>query len=208
MDAAQMLTAQEIARQCEYLAGVAEQRAPENAPGRSSDTGSASELPTRGSSSPVTPSQGTRSQASQGSGRTRHLRLADPVTEPIQRITEPEPDSLGTNSADAAPEGLTNREWGILAFERQWWKREGAKERAIRELFDLSPSRYYQLLNALLDRPEAERADPMLIKRLRRLRNSRQRQRETAGRSFTTPSREGTSWHGSSRSRPSGDTEE
>lgn len=208
MDAAQMLTAQEIARQCEYLASIAEQRAPENDPGRSSDTGSASALPAQDSSPTDTSPQGSARQPSQGRGRTRHLRLADPVTEPIQRITEPEPDSLGTNSADTAPEGLTNREWGILAFERQWWKREGAKERAIRELFDLSPSRYYQLLNALLDRPEAERADPMLIKRLRRLRNSRQRQRDTAGRSFTTPSQDGSSWRGTSRNGPSRDTEE
>ncbi|WP_407646859.1 DUF3263 domain-containing protein [Allosaccharopolyspora coralli] len=77
-------------------------------------------------------------------------------------------------SADGA---LDERERGILAFERQWWKRSGAKERAIRELFDMSSSRYYQLLNAILDRPEAFRADPMLVKRLRKVRASRQRAR-------------------------------
>jgi Protein of unknown function (DUF3263) len=72
---------------------------------------------------------------------------------------------------------LSDRERDILAFERQWWKYAGAKEQAIRELFDMSGTRYYQVLNALLDRPEALVADPMLVKRLRRLRSSRQRAR-------------------------------
>ncbi len=72
---------------------------------------------------------------------------------------------------------LTERELEILAFERQWWKYAGAKEQAIKDLFDLSATRYYQVLNALLDRPEALVADPMLIKRLRRLRTTRQQTR-------------------------------
>ncbi|MEY8040838.1 MULTISPECIES: DUF3263 domain-containing protein [Saccharopolyspora] len=72
---------------------------------------------------------------------------------------------------------LDDRERGVLAFERQWWKHSGSKERAIRELFDMSASRYYQLLNALLDDPAASEADPMLIKRLRKARASRQRAR-------------------------------
>ena len=72
---------------------------------------------------------------------------------------------------------LDRRDREILAFERQWWKYAGAKEQAIRELFDMSPTRYYQVLNVLLDKPEAMAADPLLIKRLRRLRTSRQRTR-------------------------------
>ncbi|NHC16034.1 DUF3263 domain-containing protein [Motilibacter deserti] len=80
-------------------------------------------------------------------------------------------------SSVATGEGLTERECEILAFERQWWKYAGAKEQAIRELFDMSATRYYQVLNALLDRPEALVHDPMLVKRLRRLRAARQRQR-------------------------------
>ena len=74
-------------------------------------------------------------------------------------------------------DGLTVREREILAFERQWWKYAGAKEQAIRDLFNMSATRYYQVLNALIDRPEALAADPMLVKRLRRLRSARQRQR-------------------------------
>jgi hypothetical protein len=74
-------------------------------------------------------------------------------------------------------DGLTRRDREILAFERQWWKYAGAKEQAIRELFDMSSTRYYQVLNALIDTPAALAADPMLVKRLRRLRASRQRQR-------------------------------
>ena len=72
---------------------------------------------------------------------------------------------------------LDRREREILAFENQWWKYAGAKEQAVRELFDMSPTRYYQVLNALMDRPEALAADPLLIRRLRRLRSGRQRSR-------------------------------
>jgi len=73
--------------------------------------------------------------------------------------------------------GLTRRDREILMFERQWWKYAGAKEQAVRELFDMSATRYYQVLNALIDTPAALAADPLLVKRLRRLRASRQRQR-------------------------------
>lgn len=73
--------------------------------------------------------------------------------------------------------GLSDRDREIIAFERQWWKYAGAKEQAVRELFDMSATRYYQVLNALIDSPAALEADPMLIKRLRRLRASRQRAR-------------------------------
>lgn len=72
---------------------------------------------------------------------------------------------------------LSEREAEILAFERQWWKYAGAKEQAVRELFDLSATRYYQVLNSLIDRPEALEHDPMLVKRLRRMREARQRAR-------------------------------
>jgi hypothetical protein len=73
--------------------------------------------------------------------------------------------------------GLSDKEREILAFERQWWKYAGAKEQAIKDLFDMSATRYYQALNALIDRPEALVHDPMLVKRLRRLRTTRQRTR-------------------------------
>jgi hypothetical protein len=78
---------------------------------------------------------------------------------------------------DGRVDGLTRREREILSFERQWWRYAGAKEQAIRELFDMSATRYYQVLNALIDSPAALAADPMLVKRLRRLRATRQRQR-------------------------------
>ena len=85
------------------------------------------------------------------------------------------PDELGpTRAGDGV---LSTRDREILAFERQWWKYAGAKEQAIRELFDMSATRYYQVLNALIDTHEALEADPMLVKRLRRLRASRQRAR-------------------------------
>jgi hypothetical protein len=82
------------------------------------------------------------------------------------------PDESG-NQGDA----LSPRDLKILEFERQWWKYAGAKEQAMREMFDMSATRYYQALNALIDRPAAVEADPMLVKRLRRLRAARQRAR-------------------------------
>ncbi len=76
-----------------------------------------------------------------------------------------------------APAGLTRREHEILVFERQWWRRAGAKDTAIRARFELPPTRYYQVLNALVDRPEAVAADPLVVGRLRRVRAARHRRR-------------------------------
>lgn len=73
--------------------------------------------------------------------------------------------------------GLDERSRAILDFERGWWRFAGAKEQAIREQFDLSATRYNQLLNALVDDDAALAHDPMLVRRLRRMRASRQRQR-------------------------------
>ena len=77
----------------------------------------------------------------------------------------------------ASGSSLSDRDQRILEFERQWWKYAGAKEQAIRDLFDMSGTRYYQLLNGLIDDPQALAFDPMLVKRLRRMRASRQRAR-------------------------------
>ncbi|WP_106849935.1 DUF3263 domain-containing protein [Blastococcus sp. Marseille-P5729] len=81
------------------------------------------------------------------------------------------------DDSDEVVGGLTRRERDILGFERQWWKYAGAKEQAIRELFGLGGTRYYQVLNALIDRPEAFAYDALLVKRLRRQRATRQRAR-------------------------------
>ncbi|MFD3447017.1 DUF3263 domain-containing protein [Microbacteriaceae bacterium 4G12] len=69
--------------------------------------------------------------------------------------------------------GLGDRDLRVLAFERQWWRHAGAKEQAIREDFGLSSARYYQILGALIDSPAALAHDPMLVKRLQRVRDSR-----------------------------------
>jgi hypothetical protein len=69
-------------------------------------------------------------------------------------------------------EPLADLDRQILAFERQWWRQPGAKEQAIRDTFGVSPTRYYQLLNQLLDKPAALAEDPVLVNRLRRLRYS------------------------------------
>jgi hypothetical protein len=72
---------------------------------------------------------------------------------------------------------LSDTDRAIIQFEREWWRRRIPKERAVRERLGLSPTRYHQLLNSLLDRPDALAFDPMLIGRLRRLREARRRVR-------------------------------
>jgi hypothetical protein len=86
-------------------------------------------------------------------------------------------NALARGADDDSDGELSERDREILAFERQWWRYAGAKEQAIRELFDMSGTRYYQVLNGLIDRPAALAHDPMLVKRLRRLRSARQRAR-------------------------------
>ena len=72
---------------------------------------------------------------------------------------------------------LTDRDRAILDFERSWWTESGPKDTAIRERFELSGTRYYQLLTELLDEPDALEYDPLLIRRLRRVRERRRRAR-------------------------------
>jgi hypothetical protein len=75
------------------------------------------------------------------------------------------------------PEKLSEREIQILDFERSWWKHAGVKEQAIKENFDMSATRYYQMLNETLEKPAALDYDPILVKRLMRLRAYRKKQR-------------------------------
>jgi hypothetical protein len=72
---------------------------------------------------------------------------------------------------------LTQTDHDILDFERTWWKHAGVKEQTIKERFDMSATKYYQVLNELLEQPAAMEYDPILVKRLKRLRVYRQRQR-------------------------------
>jgi hypothetical protein len=73
--------------------------------------------------------------------------------------------------------GLSERDRAILDFERTWWTEPGPKEVAIRERFELSPTRYYQILAELLESDEAQAYDPLVVRRLRRLRERRRRAR-------------------------------
>ena len=72
---------------------------------------------------------------------------------------------------------LSERDIEVLDFERSWWKHAGVKEQAIKERFEMSATRYYQVLNELIEDPAAMAHDPILIKRLKRLRMYRQKQR-------------------------------
>ncbi len=95
------------------------------------------------------------------SGRPRQRRVLDP------RALAGQP----------GPVALTDRDKAILDFERSWWTEAGPKDTAIRERFELSGTRYYQLLAELLEEPEAIEYDPLLVRRLRRVRDRRRRAR-------------------------------
>lgn len=72
---------------------------------------------------------------------------------------------------------LTERERAIIEFERTWWAEEGSKETIIRERFDLSTTRYYEIVSDLTESEEAYEFDPLVIRRLQRLRTRRRRAR-------------------------------
>lgn len=96
---------------------------------------------------------------------------------------QPDPSGPpGPDQAEDAPAGgpaaeLPERDRAVLAVERRGWPGPGAKERAIRERLGISPTRYYQLLNALLDDPRALAHDPVTVNRLRRVRRNRRERR-------------------------------
>ncbi|MFJ7998817.1 DUF3263 domain-containing protein [Streptomyces sp. NPDC096310] len=95
---------------------------------------------------------------------------ADPLPDPDPAaVPAPAPDA---SESGAAP-GLSGRDRAVLALERRGWPGPGAKEREIRERLGLSPTRYYQLLNALLDDPRAAEHDAVTVNRLRRVRAAR-----------------------------------
>ena len=104
------------------------------------------------------------------------------------RPQQPETDDIVDSDIPAGHEAeprvaepaLTERDRQMLAFEQQWWRHAGAKEQAIKDTFQLSATRYYQSLNVLLENPAALAAEPLLVGRLRRLRQSRSRRRSGA----------------------------
>lgn len=75
------------------------------------------------------------------------------------------------------PEVLDDRSRALLDFERESWKLDMPKERAIRERFGFSATRYHQLLNRLIEEPAALAYDPMLVRRLQRVREARRQRR-------------------------------
>ncbi|GHG65020.1 hypothetical protein GCM10018779_35420 [Streptomyces griseocarneus] len=102
----------------------------------------------------------------------------EPESEPVGEF-EPGSESVGEDADGPEPEpgGLAEADRAVLALERQSWPGPGAKERAVRERLGITPTRYYQLLNALLDDPRALAHDPVTVNRLRRLRDERRARR-------------------------------
>lgn len=123
-------------------------------------------------------------------GPTEDAAEPDEAGVPTEATGPAEPDEAGEpdqatgpgdgsddGSGDGSEHGLSDRDRAVLAVERRGWPGPGAKERAIRERLGISPTRYYQLLNALLDDPRALEHDPVTVNRLRRLRDERRERR-------------------------------
>jgi hypothetical protein len=95
-------------------------------------------------------------------------------------------------SAERVPDrpdgaGLDERQLSILAFEARAWQHPGAKAEAIRDELGISAARYYRILGELIDSPAALRRDPMLVKRLQRMREARQAARTRRSLSIGRP---------------------
>jgi hypothetical protein len=84
---------------------------------------------------------------------------------------------------------LTDRDRAILDFERSWWVQPGSKTDAIRTQLALSATRYYEVLGSLIDTTEAEAYDPLVVRRLRRVRSDRRRARYEGRRAGGRPGR-------------------
>ncbi|MEV7293044.1 DUF3263 domain-containing protein [Streptomyces microflavus] len=101
---------------------------------------------------------------------------AEPAPEP-EPASPVGPEPSGPAGPAPADRELSVRERAVLALERRSWAGPGAKERAIREELGISPVRYFQLLNALIEDERALREDPVTVNRLRRLREARRDRR-------------------------------
>ena len=92
------------------------------------------------------------------------------LSETGEAAPEAGPVEAGLSQAGRSEAGLSEPQRAMLEFERKWWRQGGAKEQAIRDTCGLTPTRYYQALNGVLESPAAMRYDPALVHRLLRLR--------------------------------------
>lgn len=88
-------------------------------------------------------------------------------------VVEPEGQSTTDASAHDLQSAREQRIRRVLDFEGGWTSHGGAKARAIRAEFGWTTTRYYQVLDGLLETPEALHHDPMLVRRLLRVREGR-----------------------------------
>ena len=116
--------------------------------------------------------------ASDSSAAQLEIDLRDSVAKPGSELELAAADQAGqpttSDGGDSAPD-LTDLELRILEFEHRWYRRRGVKHVALSREFGMSPIRYFQILNQIIDKPDAIIVEPTLVNRLRRLRDSRRR---------------------------------
>ena len=71
---------------------------------------------------------------------------------------------------------LSQRDRAILDFEQSWWESAIPRDQAVREQFQLTEAEYAEVLNHLIASEAAILAEPLLVRRLRRLRDRRRQE--------------------------------
>lgn len=88
-----------------------------------------------------------------------------------ENVGEAENNAETVNSKEV--KGLSEFEAKALEFERGWWQYGATRDLAIRHAMGMNSVRYHLLLTRMLDQEHVWRADPVLVDRLRKLRDER-----------------------------------
>ena len=93
-----------------------------------------------------------------------------PITQPASSVPGTETRETGGKTENTRKSALTDLERAMIALEKRHWKYQGTKEKAITAL-GLTPIAYYQKLNTMIDSQRVIAAEPILMHRLREVRD-------------------------------------
>ncbi|MFT4864715.1 MAG: hypothetical protein ACI9CV_001293 [Ilumatobacter sp.] len=65
---------------------------------------------------------------------------------------------------------LSERHAAMLDFERSWWTNDDPRDQVVRARFQCSPEEYDAEIAVVLENPDAAEHDPLVVRRLKRLR--------------------------------------
>lgn len=93
-----------------------------------------------------------------------------PTAQPASSAPGTETGETGGKTENTRKSALTDLERAMIALEKRHWKYQGTKEKAITAL-GLTPIAYYQKLNTMIDSQRVIAAEPILMHRLREVRD-------------------------------------